>query len=304
MYYDLKMEQEEIAQRINFSRSKVSRLLSKANKIGIVEVNVKQIMDIDPNIQRQLKRSLNLKTALPIDDSKLSSYDEKFEAITDFVALYLIHQLSGEVTLGVSGCYGVNQTICKVKQLYPCHLEVVQAMGLALSPSVIEETKAVLQKITHVYDAKFYALDCPLYSQKKINLSANPVLKETFSKFNDCNILLSQVAPFSKKRQILPVEINNYISREQIDELTKKNAVGSICGIYYDINGDLISCDWNKHYYGISYQQIKDVPISIIFGFGENMVKPLLGAVRGGLGNVLITDVSTANLLMKAAKKV
>ena len=40
MYYDLDMLQPEIAAKLYFSRSKVSRMLTQAKKLGIVEIRV------------------------------------------------------------------------------------------------------------------------------------------------------------------------------------------------------------------------------------------------------------------------
>lgn len=74
-------------------------------------------------------------------------------------------------------------------------------------------------------------------------------------------------------------------------------------GVFFDKNGEYINCDWNKKYVGITYNQIKKTPVSIGFGFNEVMTDCLLAAVKGGLINVLITNVLTANPLIVKHKK-
>ena len=43
MYYNQNMMQADIAKRLYFSRSKVSRLLTRAREIGIVDIEVKHV---------------------------------------------------------------------------------------------------------------------------------------------------------------------------------------------------------------------------------------------------------------------
>ena len=59
-YYKLDFTQQEIADKMNFSRQKVNRMLKKASEENIVEININGYEDFDLHLEHLLEKSLSL----------------------------------------------------------------------------------------------------------------------------------------------------------------------------------------------------------------------------------------------------
>lgn len=102
MYYDLNMPQPEIAEKLFFSRSKVSRMLKQARKLGIVEINVRHIVDRTPSLEKKLTALFGLKEALVITCFEEQRGEDAFQALTDFAALHISGLLRGPRKVGIT----------------------------------------------------------------------------------------------------------------------------------------------------------------------------------------------------------
>lgn len=64
MYYDQDLTQQEIADKIYVSRSRVSRLIKKAKALGIVEIIIKPSFENHHNLEKILRDRFSLKDVL------------------------------------------------------------------------------------------------------------------------------------------------------------------------------------------------------------------------------------------------
>ena len=64
LYYEEELTQEEVARRMEVSRPTVSKLLSVANKEGIVHISVRRPGQRDAGLEASLVESLGLQTAV------------------------------------------------------------------------------------------------------------------------------------------------------------------------------------------------------------------------------------------------
>lgn len=87
---------------------------------------------------------------------------------------------------------------------------------------------------------------------------------------------------------------NGFLEQEEIFNLRSKGAIGHICGYYYDINGQIIDTKIHKSIIGLDINKIIHKECVIGVAGGPSKIKSILGALRGQLVNVLITDEKTA----------
>ena len=81
--------------------------------------------------------------------------------------------------------------------------------------------------------------------------------------------------------------------------MIQKGAVGEIVGRIYDKNGQTVDEDLRRKMIGISLDKIAKIPVRIGMSYGKDKIEAIKGAIAGGLVNVLVTDVPTAELLLK-----
>jgi DNA-binding transcriptional regulator LsrR (DeoR family) len=62
LYYNSEMTQNEIADRMYTSRSKISRMLKEARELGIVEISIKEPWERDLDLEHRIQQTYGVKT--------------------------------------------------------------------------------------------------------------------------------------------------------------------------------------------------------------------------------------------------
>lgn len=294
MYYNLDMQQPEIAKKMFFSRSKVSRMLTRARELGIVEIKVKRVFERVINIEQKLKSMFGIKEAIVVatfDDNN----DETIDAVTDFAALYVSSKLKGDRIVGISRGNTIIKVVNKIKKVNECNLNVVQLMGSTTQSDSSTESRELANTLSKIYSGTSHYLNTPLYVDNlyvKEALLQDRTVQNTFNLMKRCNIILTGIGGFD-------VSITNpnwfgYLKEHHLEELKVKSAVGSICGQFFDIDGKPVPCEWNEKCIVMPFEYLYNNNLKIGVAAGKNKPKPILGALRGHLIDVIITDVETA----------
>ena len=90
-----------------------------------------------------------------------------------------------------------------------------------------------------------------------------------------------------------------YVDRAILEEFTSRGAVGDIALRYFDASGDTTPFqDFNERVAGIPLDTLKKIPRRVGVAGGRAKKDAVLGAIRGGFINVLITDIDCAENLI------
>lgn len=296
MYYKQQLSQPEIAKKLFFSRSKVSRLLKRAEQTGIVEIKVKRILDRVSTMEQTLTRMFNLKDVIVISNFEGSvSAGEAMDVLTDIAALHLSHTMGDNQNLGISWGTTVAKVICKLHNVDNQKINAVQLMGATARSNISTESRELVNKICRTFFGEGYYLNTPLYVEDayaKSVLMHDPTTQRTFEQMCRCDTILSGIGRFDT---VNPLEFGfGYLKDALFNELAEKGAVGSICAQFYDINGQWINCKWNQNCIAMPFTTILDNQNVVAVASGTHKTNAIIGALRGNLINVLITDVETA----------
>jgi len=85
--------------------------------------------------------------------------------------------------------------------------------------------------------------------------------------------------------------------------LHKQHAVGEFLTYCFDSDGNFCQTETLNRTIAIPLEVIKKIPCSIGIAVGSQKAMAVLGAVRAGLINTLITDTTTARTLLGNLKK-
>lgn len=302
MYYDLGMLQPEIAERLYFSRSKVSRMLKKAEEMGIVEIKVNRYLSRITRYERQLESIFGLKKAIVMTNFDGADDDVIRDDLAKCAAAYVSENIRNDCTIGITCSRTVRRVVHKMHKMYPCNLKVVQTIGSMLDENVAND---LISFITHTFGGEAYFLNAPLYVNDlyvKEALLKDPVLDKALGLMKHCNVLLSSLGRFDVSGDM--PNWSGYMTARHREEMSYLGAVGSLCARFFDINGNLLDCDWNRKCIAIPWEDMRAADLHVAVVSGLSKIYPILGALRGKLVDVLITDAMTASYVIEEQARI
>jgi DNA-binding transcriptional regulator LsrR (DeoR family) len=301
LYHESQLRQPEIAERLNLSQSRVSRLLKQAVDEGIVRTVVISPEGIYSDIEQSLTERYGLLDAVvaePLAEDDVSLLG----ALGAAAAAYLETTLSGNDRLGISSWSST--LLATVNSMAPRRnnklaQEVVQVIGGVGRPEVQIQANHLTDQLARVTGAKpkfFPAPGIVGSQQARDALMGDRYLGNLSTEWENLTTLLAGVGALEPST--LLASSGNAVDRSEIAALHAVNAVGDVCLRFFDARGRLVETDLNNRVLGIGSETLRAVPRRLGVAGGARKYSAIRGAIMGGWINILITDLATASRLL------
>jgi deoxyribonucleoside regulator len=99
-----------------------------------------------------------------------------------------------------------------------------------------------------------------------------------------------------------PLVLGGLISAEEAIQLAREGVVGDICGYFFDVDGRFRSTIFDNRAIGISVDELRKCEMVVAVAGGEDKVLPLLGVLRTGVVNFVISDHVTMRRVVEQAE--
>lgn len=301
MYYELGITQPEIAKKLYFSRSKVSRILQKARDIGVVDIKVKHYLSRVRSYESELTAHFGVRNPIVLTSFEADRTSNAMEGMTNYAAVYISDKLKGDCVFGITGSHNVTGTVHMLKKQHECNLKVVQTIGASINQDMSAE---LVEFLANTFGGKAYFLNTPVYVDDlvvKDKLMQDPTVAEAMRLMKKCDLILMSIGTFDVNGNM--PNWWGYMTEKHRKELDRLGAVGSICAQFFDIDGNWIDCDWNRKCISIPWRNLKAAKERIVIAHGPSKIRGILGALRGGLIDVLVTDTITAAAVLELQDK-
>jgi deoxyribonucleoside regulator len=93
---------------------------------------------------------------------------------------------------------------------------------------------------------------------------------------------------------------SGFLKNTDTVKLKKSGAVGAICGRFFDASGQKCWSELDDRTIGLNLVELRNIRHKICVATGREKVIAILGALKGKLTNVLVTDENTAASLLKS----
>lgn len=293
MYYEQGLTQQEIAEKVFLSRSHVSRTLKEARALGIVEIIIRSPFENHVSLEMSLAERFGMEKIL-VAYTENTGPREEFNSVCSMGASYLNSILTNRSVLAVSKGKTVAATIGALKpsKTLP-DMRFVQLAGSMESINPDIDEMFILQRV-----AALYGCDCK-------RLLVPYLLDDEESKALICR--------HSATREVLRCrkDVNTFISgvdtmlywAERMDEkdvhpLMNQGAVGCMWGYFFDINGNIIDTPLYNRMIIPDRSIFQSAQTRICIASDRFKAKAILGALRGGMCNVLITNSKIASQIL------
>ena len=93
-------------------------------------------------------------------------------------------------------------------------------------------------------------------------------------------------------------------SDADFEELKNHGAVGSICARFFNKHGEPCNVSMDRRVISLETTMLKNIPLVIAAAGGKHKTDAIIGAAKGKLFNVLITDEYTAYELLERLRNI
>lgn len=298
LYYLENKTQQEIAEALGLSRSKVLRLLQEARQEGIVQISVINPFESIESLANALKSRLGLANVIVVG-GKSEAPDHIRKRLGYAAANYLGSVLKPGAVLGL----GWGRTLFEVTQALETApdrgLKVVPFMGglgqIASSFQVHAMSRTICEKLGGIWKplyAPALVEDIAIYS----SLMASRDVSYIANMWAEVDIALVGIGNIDLGPDVQTL-FADYLNESVHERLTRTNAVGDICMRFFDSEGKVIR-DGLQYVISIELDRLKSIPQRIGVAGGAAKGSAILGAARGGFINTLITDEAAARQIL------
>jgi len=297
MYYIDGQNQEQIAKKVGVTRSMISRMLTEAKELGLITIHINRPLNINHSLSELIRTKYNLQQALIIDHENSKLLHTLGEAAADL----LINLLKPNSILGTSWGTAISATADAMapQKTFP-GIKIVQLLG-ALGARIQEyDGHGIIRKIEEKLGGEAIYLNAPyLVENHKVAQSLFEVhsIRETIELGRKAEIALLGVGSTALENS--PYYLAGYISKEEMLSIQEDQAVGDVCGHFFDIEGKDRAKEFQSRLIGIKLQDLMRIPVRVGVAGGPEKVSPILGALRGGYITILVSDASTMQAVIE-----
>ncbi|GDX41441.1 DNA-binding protein [Armatimonadota bacterium] len=302
LYYLDNLTQADISVRVGLSRIKVVRLLKKARELGIVEIRIQTLAVLRTALETALIRKFGLQQVLLVADQLNEVNQRELTAQVAAAQLSLLVQDGDRVAVGMGR--NVGAVAGAVGAVAPRRCVFVAAIGGSPLVGQPVNSSDISRRLAERFGGDSACLYAPAYVE-------SPQLRESFLNHEDVQSVLESarrarialVGIGDARNQSAVVQMGCF-SAEDMARLREAGAVGDILGYFFDIHGRPIGPGMSDRAISVSGDDLRAIPcvIAVVSESEKNVA--LLGALRAGLLNVLITSVGNARRLLEADEPV
>jgi deoxyribonucleoside regulator len=303
LYYLEGKDQAEIAKSVGVTRSMISRMLKEARANGIVEIRVHRSSRTDTALEKQLAELFGLRKAY-VALTTASEKDTLQKHLGEAGAQALKDFIQSDSVIGLAWGTAISATVDAFDAPHQIPARVVQLVGALGATNTEFDGHSLVTRLTRKLGGVAYYLNAPCYCQSPEtaqSLMETPALREVVQLGRQTKVALLGIG--STAREYSSFLHSGYIPSDEINRLHKRGAVGNVAGIHFNKNGESICHDFSEHLVVINEKDLLRIPVRIGVAGGAGKIFPILGALRGGYINVLVTDSATAGKILELAKQ-
>lgn len=297
LYYEERLTQEDIAERLGVSRATVINLLQEARNRDIVSISVAPEYLQGVHLARQLRDRYGLAGALVIPGGDPETASER---IGRAGARLLAQGLRPHDVLGVAWGRTVLALANALPTLTLPTVSVVQIAGSAISTEEFSP-EFCTSIIGNRIGARCINLHAPgIVSRPEVKemLMAEPTLIKQFEIIRTCNKIVFGIAGLDQAS--LPSR-SGYLTPEIRQTYLSRGAVGVLAGRFVGRDGAPLLGELDGRMIGMTLDELTRIPERICVAGGADKCEAIAAMLQGRYATILVTDEGAAKGLLEPA---
>jgi len=299
LYYNEGLTQSEIADQFGVTRSAISRMLTEARERGIVEIRVIRRLRFDGELSEALSTRFDISAVSVLKWKKDEKPDSLRDRLGQAAAGRLADLLRPGITIGVPWGTTVTSTIEALEVDTMLGARVVQLIGVLGSTSHAYNGQALVERLASKIGGEGVYLYTPGIvenAETARSLLNNPDIRQAIEVARSCDVALLGIGTTASEYSSLC--LGGHINQNDLKYLSAHGAVGDISGYFFDADGQLLDIEFHDRLVGLPFEDLLRIPVRMAVAGGPTKAAAILGALRGRLINMLMTDSHTAEEIL------
>jgi DNA-binding transcriptional regulator LsrR (DeoR family) len=300
LYYEDGLNQEEIVARLHTSRSTISRLLQQAKDEGIVKIAIVPPVGTFADLETKIEQKYQIEEAIVFDIHAPDSPQMIARELGAAAANYLFRVINQNDVIGVSWGYTIRGMVAALDPRDFPDVRIVQMTGGIGKPESESYATELCIKMARTLSCKLALLPAPGVVQSK-EIREVYLMDEHVRMAMSLlpSITLAFIGIGSLNSYTISTRDETILTKDDLNAVIAKGAVGDIALRFIDENGQPVLSEINERIIGIDLDHLRQIPRLVGVAGGANKIMPIHAALSGKLVNVLITDLATAEALVK-----
>ncbi len=296
--YEKDYTQVQVAEMLGISRVTLGRLIQEAKEEGIIRIEIVDIRNTSSNtsLESEVKecfKLLDVKVVdCPDDDPK-----ELMKRLGRAGARLFEQYVRSNMKIGCAWGRTLEFLVDSLAEnKHVINLEIVTLLGGAGISFSEMQPNIMAQKLLDKYSGRGYVINAPCFCRTielKNALMGEPHIQDVLNRASLTDVCLIGIGGMPE------IGGNGLYETEAVNELLANGAVGDVCANYFNREGEICNTNIARRTITIDPNILKDIKRVIAVAGGENKGDSVLGALRGGYVNTLVTDVKTAKYILK-----
>jgi len=298
LYYLEGLTQQSIANKLNISRTKVSRYLTRARSEGIAEIKINYPAKDFSSLEYQVEKKYKISECIIVDT--LESSEATIEAMSESFNNILSRILKDGSYIGIGWGGSLREISKYINVMEKSDIKVVPMIGGLGKTGTGVHTNSVAKNIADRMNGVSYMIHSPAVLDNKetkevVEKDSNVrEIMEMSSKIDTAIIGISDLGMDSTLIKTGSFTVEDFKYLESLD------VVGDVNLIFIDENGNHVPNKIDERIVRVPLEGLKKINNLIGVAFGKRKLKVLLGALRGQIINILFTDEETAIGILEA----
>lgn len=290
MYFEQAQTQQQIAERTGYSRSMISRMLTEARAQRLVEIRVHHPVERRSDLELELTRACGLRDARVLERGTLNLASMS-RHLGLLAARMIEERVQDGMTISVSWGRTVLDMVNAIRHKPLQDIHVVQMVGLLGTEDPLIDGNELARMLARSFGGRYSILPAPLLVESEATrdgLLEDPRVHRVLDAARRSNLALLGIGTLELAHCTLVHD--GYMTQDQVADLVRAGAIGDVCCIFFDADGRLVDTPLGRRVVGVDAETLRRIPAKIAVAGGQAKIDPIVGAMRAGLVDVLVTD--------------
>jgi DNA-binding transcriptional regulator LsrR (DeoR family) len=299
LYYMEDVTQADIASRLGLSRPKVGRLLEKARREGVVDIAIRTHPALSAGLEAELVARFELGAVVLVADQ---FSEDAQRALTARAAADLLARSLRDGDVVAVGM-GRNVGTVPDQLVRPAGRACTFVAAMGGSPQVGGgiNPNDICRRLAEGFRGRAESLYAPAYADSVASREAfvhHSDVRETLARARMAQTALVGIGDARNDSAVVQM---GCFSAAEMSRMREAGAVGDILGFFFDVEGRAAGGGIGERVVGLSADDLRGVPRVIAVSSEEDKARSVLGALRTGIVDVLVTSIGTGRQVLAAA---